>query len=159
MILISTLILVFGSALLCFHFQEICRRILRRKFDRDYFMPIVNSNRLEFLSVRQAAQETNAPLEYSRFRMMLKCDCLALLYLLKTVANKEQRFSIEERLLTAYFRLTGLSLSLRHLLRLGERAAMLRMTSILEYYANVLGRRVSEAKVSDLSASEYFLTL
>ncbi len=156
---IATLILILSSALFGFYIQETCRRILGRKFDRDYFNPIVNANRLEFLSVRKAVQEPNAPIEYSSFRMMLRCDYQALRYLLKTLCNEKQSYSRDDQLLMAYFRLTSFSLSLRHLLRLGERQPMLRMTAILEHFANVLGRRVSQAKVNDLSASEYFLTL
>lgn len=156
---IATLILILSSALFCFYLQETCRRILGKKFDRGHFMPIVNANRLEFLSVRKAIQEASAPIEYSRFRIMLRCDYLALKYLLKTIGNEKGRYSRVERFLMAYFCLAAFSLSLRHLLRLGERAAMLRMVSILEYFCNVIGQRVNAADPGDLSASEYFLKL
>ncbi len=36
---------------------------------------------------------------------------------------------------------------------------MLRMASALEYFAKVLARRVCQAKLSDLSVSECFLTM
>jgi hypothetical protein len=157
--LVAVLILILSAAMFFFYFQAACQRILRREFDREYFAPIVNANRLEFPSVRKAIEDFSAPLEYTRFRMMLKCDYLALTYLLKNAANANHRYSGEDRLLMVYYRLVTFSLSLRHLLRLGERQAILRMTSVLEYFGNVVGRRVNLAKLGDLSASDYLLTL
>lgn len=156
---LAGLILILSTAMFFFYFQAVCQRILHREFDRDYFLPIVNANRLEFLSVRKVMEEFSAPLEYSRFRMMLKCDFLALAYLLKTAANPNRRYSFDERLLIVYFRICFISLSMRHMFRLGERKMVLRLTEILEYFANSLGHRVSLAKVGELSASDYFLTL
>jgi hypothetical protein len=156
---LAVLILTLSTAMFFFYFQAVCQRILQREFDRDYFLPIVNANRLEFPSVQKVLEEFGAPLEYSRFRMMLKCDYLALTYLLKTAANQSRRYSIDDRLLMAYFRLSFLSLSLRHVFRLGERRVVLRLTSILQYFGNTVGRRVALAKMGDVSASEYFLTL
>jgi hypothetical protein len=150
---IATSILILAGAMFFFYLQETCRRILRKRFDRAYFAPIVNANRLEFLLVRKAIQDSSAPLEYSQFRMMLRCDYLALRYLLKKLGNEKRIYSREDWVLMAYFRLTAFSLSLRHRMRLDERKPMLLMTSILEYFGNVIGRRVSRAKLGDLSAS------
>ncbi len=156
---VAVLILVLSTAMFFFYFQAACERILRREFDRQYFMPIVNANRLEFPSIRKAVMDYTAPLEYSRFRMMLKCDYLALTYLLKNAGNATQRYSKEDRLLMLYFRLTVFLLSVGHLFHVGERRAILRMTAILEYLGNVIGRRVNLAKLGELSASDYLLTL
>ena len=98
------LILVFSTAMFFFYFQVTCQKILRRQFDREYFQSIVNANRLEFPSLRKSLEEFGAPLDYPRLRMMLKCDFLALTYLLKNAANVNQRYSNEERLLILYFR-------------------------------------------------------
>jgi hypothetical protein len=150
---IATSILILAGAMFFFYLQETCRRILRKRFDRAYFAPIVNANRLEFLLVRKAIQESSTPLEYSQFRLMLRCDYLALRYLLKNLGNEKRRYSREQRILMAYFRLTAFSLSLRHRLRLDERKPMLRMTSILEYFGNVIGQQVNRARLGNLSAS------
>jgi hypothetical protein len=157
--LIAVLILVFSTALLGFYFQTICQRILRQEFDRDYFLSIVNANRLEFPSVREAVQEFDVPVDYARFCMMLKCDYLALTYLLKNAANESRRYSVEERLLIVYFHLVYIWLQVRHLFRMGEKPPILRLTSILEYFGNVVGRRVGFARLGGLSASDYLLTL
>jgi hypothetical protein len=156
---VAVLILIFSTAMFFFYFQATCQRVLRREFDRDYFTPVVNANRLEFPSVRKAVLDYTVPVEYSRFRMMLKCDYLALSYLLGSAGNQQRRYSKEDRLLMLYFRLTVFSLTLRHLFHLGERPAILRMTAILEYFGNVIGRRVNLAKTGYLSASDYLLTL
>jgi hypothetical protein len=157
--LLAALILILSTAMFFFYFQAVCQRILHHEFDRDYFLPIVNANRLEFPSVRKVMEEFGAPLEYSRFRMMLKCDYLALTYLLKNAGNQTRRYSFEDRLLMAYFRLSFFSLSFRHIFRLSERKIVLRLTNILEYFGNTVGRRVALAKIGDISASDYFLTL
>ncbi len=155
----AALILILSTAMFFFYFQAVCQRILHHEFDRDYFLPIVNANRLEFPSVRKVIEEFGAPVEYSRFRMMLKCDYLALTYLLKNAGNKTRHYSFEDRLLMAYFRLSFFSLSLRHLLKLGESRIVLRLTNILEYFGNTVGRRVALAKIGDISATDYFLSL
>jgi hypothetical protein len=156
---IATLILILAGAMIFFYFQDTCRRILRRKFDRDYFWPVINANQLEFLSVRHAIQESNVPLEYSGFRVMLRCDYLVLRYLLKTCGNKERRYSKDDCFLMVYYCLTAFSLSFRHLVHLDECQAMLRMTSVLEYFSNVIGRRLNAANPGALSAAKFFLTL
>ncbi len=156
---LACLILIISTALFLFYLQATCQRILQRKFAREYFLSIVNANRLEFQAVRNAMEEFNAPVDYSRFRMTLKCDFLALTYLLKNAANVNQRYSREERLMMLYFRAVFLSLVVRHLFRTGERAAILRLTSILEYFANVIGERVSLVRVGNLAPSDYLANL
>ena len=91
--IIASLILIVSTALFLFYFQATCQRILRKKFEQEYFQSIVNANRLEFPSVRKALEEFDAPVDYSRYRMTLKCDFLALTYLLKHAANAQQRFT------------------------------------------------------------------
>jgi hypothetical protein len=119
--------------LLVFYLEAICQRILRRRFGDELFHSVVDA-RLEFPFVRKALEEFDVPLDYKRFRMQLKCDFLALTYLLKT----KQRFSNEERLLLGYFRAVFFVLWIRHKLGLSERDTVLTLTSILEYFANAL---------------------
>ena len=155
----ATFVLVLSAALFFFYIQVACQKILRRQFDREYFQSIVNANRLEFPSLRKSLEEFGAPVDYPRLRMMLKCDFLALTYLLKNAANVNQRYSNEERLLILYFRWLFLSLAARRLLRFGQKQAILRLTSVLQYFANVVGQRVNTVRFGNLTATDYLLNL
>ncbi len=155
----ATIILILSTALFFFYLQAVCQKILRRKFEQEFFLAIVNANRLEFPSVRKSLEDFDVPVDYARLRMMLKCDFLALTYLLKNAANAGRSFSHEERLLIYYFRWAFFSLVLRHLLRLREKPAVLKMTAILQYFANVVGQRVNAVRFGSLTASDYLLNL
>jgi hypothetical protein len=155
---LAALILILSTAFFFFYLQITCRRILRRQFEREYFLAIVNASRLEFPAVRRTLEEFNAPVDYPRVRMMLKCDFLALTYLLKNAANVNQRYSREERLLIFYFRLVLISLIARHWLRLREKPAVLDLAVILQYFANILGERMNSVRFGNLSAFDYLLS-
>ena len=155
----ATLILIVSVALFFFYVQVTCQRILRRRFDKEYYQVIVSANRLEFLSVRQALGEFDSSADYARVRMTLKCDYLALTYLLKNAANLKQRYSRDEQLMTLYFRAALFSLLVRHALKLKEEPAILRLTAVLQYFANVVGQRVSQIRFGDLSAADYLMNI
>ena len=157
--ILATIILVLSTAMFFFYFQVTCHKILERQFDREYFQSIANANRLEFPALRKSLEEFGAPLDYPRLRMMLKCDFLALTYLLKNAANVNQRYSHEERLLILYFRWQFLSLAVRRLLRVGEKKAALKLTAVLQYFANVVGQRVNTVRFGNLTAADYLLNL
>ena len=157
--ILAALILILSTALFFFYFQVSCQRVLRRQFDREYYQSIVNANRLEFPSLQKSLEEFGAPVDYPRLRMILKCDFLALAYLLKNAANVNQRYSNEERLLILYFRWLFLSLAARRLLRFGQKQAILRLTSVLQYFANVVGQRVNTVRFGNLTATDYLLNL
>jgi hypothetical protein len=155
----AALILILSTAFFFFYLQATCQRILRQQFDREYFLAIVNASGLEFPAVRRTLGEFNAPVDYPRLRMMLKCDFLALTYLLKNAVNVHQRYSGKERLLMFYFRLVFASLITRHWLRVGEKPAILKLTAILQYFANVVGQRVNSVRFANLTAADYVLGL
>ena len=157
--ILAALILILSTAMFFFYLQATCQKILRRQFDREYFQSIVNANRLEFPSLRKSLEEFGSPVDYPRLRMMLKCDFLALTYLLKNAANVNQRYSNEERLLILYFRWQFLSLAVRRLLKVGEKKAVLKLTSVLQYFANVVGQRVNTVRFGNLTAADYLLNL
>ena len=157
--ILAIVILILGTALLISYVQFACKTILRREFAHEFFHSVVNANRLEFPFVRKALEEFNVPVEYERFRMQLKCDFLALTYLLKNAGNAKGRFSKEERLLRMYFKGVFFALWIRHRMGLSERAAVLKLTSILEYFANVLGERVNTIRFGDMTASDYLMSL
>jgi hypothetical protein len=156
---VASLVLVTSTALFFFYFQVACQKILRRKFDREYFQAIANANRLEFAVLRKTLEEYEAPVDYPRVRMMLKCDYLALTYLLRNAANVNQRYSREELLLILYFKAVFFSLMARHWLRLREKPPILKLTAILQFFANVVGQRVSMVRFGNLTASDYLLNL
>jgi len=155
----ASLILILSTGLLLFYIQAVCQKILRRQFSQEFFQSIVNANRLEFPSVRKAITDFNSPMEYSRLTLTLKCDFLALTYLLKNAANVNQRYSYEERLLMVYFKLIFTSLVTRHWFKLRETSEALKLTAILEYFANVVGERVNMVRFGNLTASDYLLNL
>jgi len=155
----AALILMISTGLFFFYLQAVCQKILRRQFTQEFFQTIVNANRLEFPSVRRAIEDFGSPVEYPRLTLTLKCDFLALTYLLKNAANINQRYSYEERLLIVYFKLVFVSLVTRHWLKLRETPAALKLTSILEYFANVVGERVNTVRFGNLTASDYLLNL
>lgn len=157
--IIASLILIVSSALFLFYLQTTCQKILRRQFQQDYFQSIVNANRLEFPSVRKALEGYDGPLDYARFRMTLKCDYLALTYLLKNAANVNQRFTWEEQILMLYFQAIYLVLVTRHAIRLKEKNALVNLTAILQYFANVVGQRVNSVRFGNLAPSDYLLNL
>jgi hypothetical protein len=155
----AALILIISTGLFGFYLQTVCQKILRRQFAQEFFQSIVNANRLEFPSVRKAIENLDSPVEYPRLTLTLKCDFLALTYLLKNAANINQRYTYEERLLIVYFKVIFASLITRHWLKLGESSAVLKLTTILEYFANVVGERVNTVRFGNLTASDYLLNL
>jgi hypothetical protein len=156
---LAALILILSTAFFFFYMQATCQRILRQQFEREYFLAIVNASGLEFPAVRRTLGEFNAPVDYPRLRMTLKCDYLALTYLLKNAVNVKQRYSGKERLLMFYFRLVFASLITRRWLRVSEKPAILELTTILKYFANVVGQRVNTVRFANLTAADYLLEL
>ena len=156
---VATLILIISTGLLFFYFQVTCQKILRRKFDREYSRSIVNANRLEVPAIQKSVLDFNGSVDYARLRMTLRCDYLALTYLLKNAGNIRQRLTREEKLLLLYSRGLFFSLFLRHRLRLGEKPAILKLTTVLEYFANVVGQRVDNVRFGNLTPSDYLLSL
>ena len=143
--ILAWLILALSLAMVFFYFQATCLKILRRQFDQECFQSIAKVIRLEFPSLRKSLEEFGVPVDYRRLRRTLKSDFFALIYLVKNVAHVNQRFSNEERLLLLYFRWQLLSLAVRRLLKAGETKTILRLTSVLEYFANVVGQRMNTA--------------
>ena len=158
--IVATLVLILSTALFLFYLQATCQRILRREFEQEYFRSIVNANRLEFPSVRKALEEEyDGPVDYARFRMTLKCDFLALTYLLKNAGNADRRYTREEKFLLLYFRGVYLLMVARHALGLGEKKALEKLTAILQYFANIVGQRVNLVRFGNLAPSDYLLNL
>ena len=109
--------------------------------------------------MRKAFEELNAPVDCPYLRMIIKCDFLALTYLLKNTANIHQRYSGEQQLVIVCFRLVLLSLIARHWLRPREKPAVLDLAVILQYFANIVGERMNSVRFGNLSVADYLLSL
>ena len=157
--IVASFILIISTAMLLFYFQATCQSILRRKFDQEYAYTIVNANRLEFPAVQKAIEQLDEPVDYARLRMTLKCDFLALTYLLKNAGNLKQSYSRDELFLMLYFRATLAALRIRHIFRLKEKGSVLKLASVLEYFANVVGQRVNRVRFGNLTPTDYLLSL
>lgn len=157
--ILAALILIVSTSLLFFYLQAACQRVLGTKFEQEYFRSIVNANRLEFPSLRKEFEDNGHGVDYGRLRLTLKCDFLALTYLLKNAANINQRYSRDESLLMLYFRTLFVTVAARRILRLNDKQAVIKLTAILEYFANVVGRRVSQVRFGNFAPSDYLLEL
>ncbi len=154
---IAALILILSTGLFFFYLQVVCQRsqkVLKRQFAQAFWQVIVKANGFEFPSVRKALEGSGVPVEYPRLMMTLKCDFLALTYLVKNAANVNRRYTDEERLLILYFKWVSVFLVTCHWLRLREAPAALELTAILEYFANVVGERMNTFRIGDLTASD-----
>ena len=155
----AVVILIISGGLFFFYLQTTCERILRREFGQEFFLPVVNANRLEFPFVRKALEVFDAPVDYGRFGMQVCCDFFALTYLLRNVCNARRRLSNAERLLWIYFHAVFVVLIIAHSLRFNKRTLTLKLTAIVEYFANVLGERLNTIRFGDMTASDYLIGL
>ena len=156
--ILSWLILALSLAMVFFYFQATCQRILRQQFEREYFQSIAKVIRLEFPSLRKSLVEVGTTVDYSRLPKALECDFLALTHLIQNMANGKKCYFKGQRLLVLYFRVQLISFAVRRLLKVGEKKAALRLTSVLKYFANVVGQRLYAAEFGNLRA-DYLVNL
>ena len=156
--ILCSLILALSMAMFFFYFQATCQKILRRQFEREYLQSIVNVIRLEFTSLQKALAQPGTTIDYARLPRMLECDFHALTYLLKSTAGASQGYSREERLLMLYFRWQLISLAGRRIVKVGEKQALVKLASVLHYFANVVGQRVNKVGLGHLRA-DYLVNL
>ena len=152
---VPAMISIVPTGLLFFYLPVVCQRLLRRWSTQNFYQTIGNVNGLEFPSVRTAIEDFGTPGEYPRLTSALKCDFLALTYLLKAAANVNQRYTYEDSLLILYFKALYVSLVTRHLLRLSETSPALKLTTILQSFAHIVGERVNALRFGDLTTSDY----
>jgi hypothetical protein len=157
--IMATLILILSTALFFFYLQGVCQKILRRQFAQSFWRLIAHANGYEFPSVRKALEGFGVSVEYPWLMVTLRHDFLALTYLLKNAVNVNQRYTYEDRLLILYFKLVLVSLVTRHRLNLRETPAALKLTVILEYFANVVGERVNKIRFGNLTTFDYLSQL
>ncbi len=146
--ILSVVILVFSSALFFFYVQAFCEKALQREFSRPYFQDIIDTIQLEYPRLR-AAVASNDSLDYSDASHALKCDFITLEYLLTNSDRTRGHLSRPEKILLLYFRFLLFSLPIRRTFKLQEGGAVLRLAAILQYFANLVGERLSAGSVAN----------
>ena len=150
--LMSILVLVVSTALFLFYLQTACEQALRREFSQSYFKEIIQAVRLEYPKLRDAVASNGLP-DYAQARLDLKCDFFTLGFLLKKVDPSRRHLTRGERLLGHYFRFLFFSLPIRHAFKLREREAVLRLATILQFFANSVGEKLSVSSFAAAGAS------
>ncbi len=141
----SIFILAFSVAALLYWARFACLSILRGERSAEEIERVAEANRLEFQRVRRLL-EAGADLDsYDGLRDSLRHDFLALTYLLRYAATVHVgRYTREERLLVVDFYLMRALYRLTHALSpRTARYTLLEMSSILEYFAAVMNRRMA----------------
>lgn len=155
----AALILILSTALWCFYCQVAIQKILRRAFDHACLQTLVRANRLMFPTLHASSTPTSASGDYAGLRTSIECDFRTLTYLLKHSCNLRQCHSRQERMLMLYFRLVLGCLSVRHWLRLREKPTVELLAAILQYFANLVGERVSSCRLVAVPVSSHLPSL
>jgi hypothetical protein len=150
--MMSVVVLVTASALFLFYGQTICEKALRREFSQAYFGQIIQAFRLEYPQLCDSVA-SNSAFDYAQTRLSLKCDFFTLKYLLKNGVPARRHRARVERLLGLYFRFLLFSLSIRHTFKLKEQKAVVKLASILQYFANSLGEKLSGTSFATAQAN------
>jgi len=132
--------------MLAFWLRSASQSVLRQRFEQDYSAEVAEANQLEFLAIRKALADSSADIaDYQGMLAALEQDYQALSYLLRNAATVHVgSYSRAERLLILDFKLLATWVRLSRALGLrGWRSSLLEMTSILQYFGNVVGQRLA----------------
>ncbi len=143
---ISVFILLGSVAFLFSLLRAASRAALRQTFERDYSADVAEGSQLEFLAVRRALLEYPEEIaDYSGVLTTLQRDYEALTYLLRNAGTVHVgKYSRAERLLMLDFQLLRFWVRVERNLGLQSwHSALLEMTSILRYFGNVMGQRLT----------------
>jgi len=127
----SIIVLIVSTALFFFYLQATTQKILRRHFERSYFQAIAHAYRLGFPSLLAGGP---AP-QPADLAAILQADLLTLDCLMR------DRYSMGERLLWGRFKIVLWSLDIRQRIGFQQQAAVTKLATILQYFANVVGER------------------
>ncbi len=145
--MISVLIFVFSAALLLFYIQVAVDRILERPFLEPLARPIVEANRLSFLDIRHALETGDASGDSSGVQVQLNRDFRALTSLLRHAGSRRRPLSGAERVAAIYFRVLSGLCAAGQLFGMQGHWLRLKMISVLEFFANVLGERTRRVRL------------
>ncbi|HEV2423944.1 MAG TPA: hypothetical protein VGZ29_03855 [Terriglobia bacterium] len=152
--MLSALILVFSAALLLFYLQAACERIFQRRFEERLAEPIVEANKLSFPRLRRALETGDTPMDSAGFQRELKHDFVTLTYLLRNAGNQRRHLSGAERTGAIYFRIVCGLMPASRLFGMKGRSLLLKMASVLEFYANLLGERTKRVRFVQLATEQ-----
>jgi hypothetical protein len=147
----SVLVLVMSGALFLFYIQTICKMALRQEFSRPYFREIVQAIHLEYPHLRDSFASSDS-VDCAQTHLALKCDFMTLKYLMKNGDPARRHLSRSERLLVLYFRFLLFSLPIRHAFKLKEKEAVVQLATILEFFANSVGEKLSVTSFANAQA-------
>lgn len=141
--IITILIIGISLALFVYWFRYTIILILRTRTTPEYAQKVAAANRLRFVEVRQQLHAPTEPDNLRNLSQALHRDYRVLKYLLGHAATLQTgSYTAEQRLLMLNFKL--MSLWFETVLRFRPTAAkmaLLEMSGVLEYFANVMGRR------------------
>ena len=152
--MVSVLIFVISVALLLFYLQAACERIIGREFEESLAQPVIEGNKLSFLQIRRALENGDAPVDCARFQVQLRGDFAALVHLLCSAGTGRRRLSSAERTGAIYFRALSALSAVCQLFGIDARSLLLKMTSVLEFFANLLGERTRRVRFGRLTPAE-----
>lgn len=152
------LVFVLVTGLFLLTLDVICQKLLQREFAYEYFRAIARANGLEFLAIRSSLEDLGFAGDGARIKRALKYDFVVLTYLLKNAAHFDRRYTLQDWVLMAYFHMGFASLAVRHRLKLRTESAIMELTGILKYFANVVGERVNTLRMME-NTSHRFLSL
>lgn len=142
---ISAFILASSALLAYFWLCSACRSILNKPFERNYSAEVARAIRFEYLALRKLLGEEPARVTDCASRLAsLERDYQALTYLLRRTATASGNgHSSAERLLILDFHLLRWWARLKFFLAVDNwRASLLEMTSVLDYFGQVVGQRM-----------------
>jgi hypothetical protein len=151
---ISLFTVMFSLGALAFWIRSSIQTILDGGQATSEALRLAEANRLEFPLVRQALAAADRASEYGRLVESLRHDFLALTYLLRFAATVNVgRYSREEKLLVMDFHLMRIVYTFgRAFSPRVARYALSEMTSVLEHFAGVMSRRMSNFALDVVSA-------
>ena len=151
---VTLLIVGISLALFVYWFRYTVMLILRTRSTPEYAYKVAAANQLSFVDVRQRLHASAQNENLASLCKALQRDYRVLKYLLGHAANVQAgSYTAEQRLLMLNFRLMSLwfAAALRFRPNVAK-MALLEMSGILEYFANVMGRRFATLATESVRA-------
>jgi len=148
----SILVLAVSAALFFFYVQIVCEKALRREFSHPYFKQVLQSLQLEYPQLCKSAA-SDGRFNYSSTLLGLKCDFFTLKYLLRNSDPARRPLARSQKLLILYFQGLLMLLPLRHAFRMNEKKAVMKLSAILQFFANSLGETLSGGSYAEVQSS------
>lgn len=146
-------VLITSVALFMFYLQTLCEKVLKQEFAHSYSAFLVHTASLEFLEMRRKLVAAEGAIDYTRVATALECDYRVELNLLQQFNSKGLHHKVANLLLRCYFRLLSFSVSPSRALGFTGKAALLKLTDILQYFSNTVGQQMCLARAEALSTS------